>query len=262
MANAFGYSWSRDGVRIKVDGRTESDLGLALQGRLDEVLKEGKREIGLAFVRAAKTVAAKGKAKLRADIAGGGFTNGVRLSKTWRGNAYPNQTNAAALDPAVQFKTKARVIIDAFESGATIRVKSAQYLAIPIGPAKAIVRRYNKVVRFSRRDSGMGRDFAGRYSDLGPSAVDRVKAALNVDLVAIVSPDGKAGVLVAAGRKLTPTGRDAKRQDGKSTPLFALVKQATLKKRIRGRAVLNEIAASFEGDFARALMAELPAAYR
>lgn len=267
MANAFGYSWGTRSLRIKVDGREESDLGLALQGRLEEVVNDGRREIGKAFVRAAHKVAAQGKAKLRADIAGGGFTNGAKLSKTWRGKGFP-AAGVSALDPAVQFETKARTIIDAFQAGATIRVNRAKYLAIPLGPAKAIVRKMNRQAGRENgifndlRFTGFGRDDNGQYTEQG-NPVARVSRWLAVKLVPVLSPDGRHGVLIGESNvTLTPTGRLAKRQHGRGTPLFALVKQATLKKRIRGRAVLNEIAASFEGDFARALMAELPAAYR
>lgn len=237
------------GISVTVEGRSESDLGAALAGRLDEVVRERRHRIGLAYVAAMGKVADQGKSKLRQDIIAGGFANASRLSKTWRGRSYP-RANVSSLEPAAVLSSNARTIIEAFSTGITIRVRNRRFLAIPQGPAKAIVRQMN-------RAGNRSRDASGRFSGEA-DPVARVAAALGVTLVPIISPDGRHGVLVSsAGHRLTRTGRMARSQSGGATVLFALVKQATLRRRIRGTALVEDIKRSFERDFASALATTL-----
>jgi len=251
-----GFNSSGSGISLGVEGRLESDLGLALQGRLDEVMEARAASLAQAYTRAMdRGVTKPGKAKLRADIIQGGFENAVKLSKTWRATTYPKSAKGS-LEPTAYFVNRAQVIIDAFEQGATIRPNGASFLAIPVGEAKAIVRKLNRQVAGGK--DGFGRNFFGRFTQLG-NPVERVAAALGVTLVAIVAPDGKTGVLVADnGLRVTKTGRISKRQTGEATVLFVLVREAHLSKRIQGRAVLDEMLRNFEGGFAAALMQELP----
>jgi hypothetical protein len=248
------------GVAISVDGE-EGDLALALKGRLDATIAADLRALEQAYWRAMDRVVQAGKGRLRADVVAGGFHKAQALSKTWRANTYPRARNS--LDVAGFFHTKAGIIIDAFETGVTIRVGSGhKFLAIPTGPAKAIIRRLRAAKMKGPRDGGTGRDAFGRFTQ-DDSYVDQVASALNVDLVPILSRDGSGGVLVAANDvTLTRTGREAKNQARKATPLFILTRTATLRRRIKGRALLDEIRRNFPGDFAHALSGELPPSLR
>lgn len=62
---------------------------------------------------------------------------------------------------------------------------------------------------------------------------------------------------VVVAQQLTPTGRKAKGLSKPATPLFALAKTATLRKRIKGQGLLDEIMKNFPSDFVHALMGEL-----
>lgn len=246
------------GLRIELEGSPgTSDLALALQGRLQETIDADYAALERAYWGAMNRVVEAGKGRLRADIIAGGFHKAMALSKTWRGATYPRSKNS--LDVAGMLTTKAGIIIDAFEDGVTIRVGNGQkFLAIPLGPAKAIIRRLRRAKMTGARDGGGGRDSFGRYVK-DDSYVDQVAAALGTDLVPIIAPDRQTGVLIPANQlTLTGTGKAAKNQKRSATPVFALSKTATLRRRIKGRALLDEIERNFPSDFVQALAGELP----
>lgn len=250
------------GLKIELEGEPYgSDLALALQGRLSDKIESDLLALERAYWGAMNRVVEAGKGRLRADIVAGGFHQAIALSKTWRATTYPKAKNS--LDVAGWFYTKAGIIIDAFESGVTIRVSSgAKFLAVPLPPAKAIIRRLRRGKMTGARDSGPGRDNWGRFTK-DDSYVDQVGAALGTDLIPIIAKDGQTGVLVAANDvTLTRTGREAKQQQRPATPIFALTKTATLRRRIKGRAILDEIANNFQSDFVHALAGELSAENR
>ena len=240
------------GLVMTVEGASNGDLGLALQGKLQESIDAQLDALHGAYWRAMNRVVEAGKGRLRADIIEGGFHNARALANTWRGNTYPRDKNS--LEVAGWLYTRARTLIEVFETSTTIKVAgNAQFLAIPLGPAKAIVRRLQQ----QKKKGLIGRDAWGRF-ERDDSYVEQVARAIGVDLVPVIAPDRQTGVLVAADRRtVTPTGRDAKNQQKAATPLFALAKTATLKKRIKGQALLAEILSNFPSDFVHALMGEL-----
>ncbi|TAJ54054.1 MAG: hypothetical protein EPO54_01330 [Brevundimonas sp.] len=250
---------SQGGAALKftVEGASESDLALALQGKLQASIDAQLKALEAAYWRAMSRVVEAGKGRLRADVIAGGFHNARSLANTWRGNAYPRDKNS--LDVAGWIYTRAGMLISVFEEATVIKVAgNAQFLAIPLGPAKAIVRRLQQ----QKKKGLIGRNAWGRF-EKDDSYVEQVARAMGVDLVPIIAPDRQTGVLVPADKRtLTPTGRAAKNQAKAATPLFALAKTATLRKRIRGQALLDEILKNFPSDFVHALMGELAVAQR
>jgi hypothetical protein len=238
---------------FSVDGKVANDWGLAFQGRLMEAFEAQRATVFAAYKRAMdKGVTQPGKRKLRATIEATGFYKAAALAKTWRGYTYDDRPDDG---PAAFFKSRAALIVDAFEDGVTITAHNAKFLAIPEGPAKGVIHTLNQASNRSRNGFGQ---FA---KEDDPTA--RVAAALGTNLVPIIDEATGKGVLVAeSGARLTRTGRMAKNQAGDATVLFALVKSATLKPRPMGREVLKSIQASFEGDFTQALTTELPAENR
>jgi hypothetical protein len=236
------------GITITVDGKEESLLSLAFQGRLKEVIGEKQAALERAFPRAmAKGVVTPGKEKLRAAVSQSGVYRAASLARAaWYGGLQP--TSAPTLEPAAFFSTRRgmQTIVQALEDGATITVKNARYLAVPEGPAKAIIHALNR-----------GRTSDGAlHNEANP--VERVAQALGVSLIPIIDEARGVGVLVADDLSaLTKGGRRRKSQRAAPTPLFALVRQATLKSRPMGRAVLAQLSASFQADFAGALAGEL-----
>lgn len=243
------------GLRLEVEGEGQSDLALAFQGKLESSIAEDMRRLEQAYHRAATRVMEAGKGRLRADIAAGGFHKAGALAKTWQGKVFPKHPES--LDVAVWLKTKASLIIDVFEAGAVIRASDGHYLAIPLPPAKAIIRRLRRAKMRGPRAGGAGRDDWGRYTK-DDSYVDQVAQALGITLRPIINRETRTGVLVAdTGLRLTRGGREAKSQQGRATPIFALAPMATLRPRIKGRRLLVEIERNFSGDFVHALQGEL-----
>lgn len=265
MSSVRGVSsWGRQlgttserGLVMNVEGAPASDLSLALQGKLQDSIDAQLSDLYGAYWRAMTRVVEAGKGRLRQDIIGGGFHRAQSLANTWRGNVYPREKNS--LDVAGWIYTRARMLVEVFDTGTVIKVRgNAQFLAIPVGPAKAIVRR----LQAQKKKGLIGRDSWGRF-EKDDSYVEQVARALGVDLVPLIAADRQSGVLVAAdNRTLTRTGRDAKNQQARATPLFALAKTATLRKRIKGRALLDEILQGFPADFAHALAGEMTVSQR
>ncbi|WP_332657358.1 DUF6441 family protein [Brevundimonas sp.] len=243
------------GLKIELEGNS-GDFALALQGRLQDKIEADLLALERAYHGAMTRVVEAGKGRLRADIVAGGFHQAIALSKTWRATVYPKSKNS--LEVAGWFYTKAGLIIDAFENGVTIKVSNgSKFLAVPLAPAKAIIRRLRRGKMTGSRDSGPGRDNWGRFTK-DDSYIAQVGAALGSDLIPIIAKDGQTGVLVAANDvTLTRTGREAKNQNRAPTPIFALTKTATLRRRIKGRQILDEIAKNFPSDFVHALAGEL-----
>lgn len=247
--NALGPA----GLRLEVQDAPggKSDLALAFSGALDKAVAADLRRLEEAYHRAATRVMEAGKGRLRADIAAGGFHKAQSLAKTWQGRVYPRRPES--LDVAVWFKSKAALLIEVFESGTVISAAEGRFLAIPLGPAKAIVRRLNRAA--ARGESR--RDNWGRF-EKADSYVDQVAAALGVDLVPIINRQTRTGVLVADnGLRLTRAGRAARSQAGQATPIFALAPMATLRPRIKGHRLIEEIERNFGPDFIHALQGEL-----
>ncbi len=240
---------SANNIKLSVEGVANGDLALAFQGRLTEVLAAEQDKIAKAYQIAARQLGDRYKKELRADIVAGGFYRAAALSKTWRVNTFPKK---AHLEPAIYIKSNAETILETFSYGAQITARGGQYLAIPTGPAKAIVRRMNQAKNRSR--NGFGKFMAEE------NPISRVAAALGVHLVPRIDPATGRGVLIAdtatGGLTLTRGGREAKRQ-GKATALFILVKTASIKKRIKGLALLDDFKGRFASEFAAAVARNL-----
>lgn len=245
------------GHRLTVDGALSTDIALATAQRVQDLSEDGIRVMARSHSIAMVRVVDKYKKRLQADIAGSGIRNAARFAKTWRAKKLPAKDS---MEPAGWFWNKAREIITTLAYGAEIEVKNCKYLAIPVGPAKAILERFLRQVARGSRDSGLGRDREGRYSELGGSVatVCRALGVRQLEFRRDDGPDGRGFVLVAPGRSLTKTGRD-RRRGGQDTVLFVLRRHATVRGgRIRGTALIEELKKSFEGDFIAELVNALP----
>ncbi len=232
-------------LTFDVQGGTSAGLSQAFGDAIDAGVQLQSRKIADSYAAAMRAVGASDKALLRADLAQGGFYRADRLAKTWRANVYPRQ--GGSLDPALQISNKAGIIVQAFSQGVTITPSSRKWLAIPLDPAKVILRRANQAKNRTRT-------WGGKF-DVEDSGVKRVERALGIKLVPIINKSTGRGVLIANGT-YGKSGRRLKRQT-RPTPFFALVREATLKKRIKGLSLLDDIAKSFPGQFDAAVAIEL-----
>ena len=106
-------------------------LAAALQGRLDEILrdelKRGERAVTNGVRRASEGL----KGELRAQTIASGL--GPRLARTWRSQAYPR--SGQSLGAAAMVFSKAPGVMRAFTEGAVIRSANGLFLAIPTDAA-------------------------------------------------------------------------------------------------------------------------------
>lgn len=195
---------------------------------LDELVRETTDDIQGALKGAMEDVVlGKNLPALRADIAQGGFHNASKLAGTWRGRVYSDGNGFVW--------NRAGDIIETFSLGLTIRAPGGRYLAIPFGRAVAIVRSLNRAENRSR-------DGGGKFVDEA-AKVNRVAGALGVHRLVFERAKGGNAVLVAPNRVRNEPGE----------VLFLLLKSVTLRQRIKGLALLQQLQESFADDFQAAL---------
>lgn len=169
-------------------------------------------EMQNSIVKAAKEATVGLKNDLRAQMVAAGLGN--RVSKTWRGKFYQNEKlNAAAF-----VWSKVPLIVEVFDSGATIKGVRKRFLAIP---TKAVPR-------------GQGN------KRLTPENWPEWKYGK----LQFVKRPGKNAVLVATGVRIGKTGRVGRRlanprlSSGRlktgvtSVVMFTLIKRVKIKKRL------------------------------
>jgi hypothetical protein len=104
----------------------------AIVGDLRQVLAAEVRAGERAATSAIRAEAEQVKAELRQQVTGAFRSNARGIANAWRSLVFPRSGNS--LRPAGLVFTKVPTIIDAFESGATIRPKGGRrFLAIPTG---------------------------------------------------------------------------------------------------------------------------------
>lgn len=188
------------------------DLKIEVRGSVNDILTEKRREGARSVTRVMAATAQGIKGAWRGEITGAGL--GTRLANTVRAQAYPQSgfsMNAAAL-----VWTRASKIVGAFERGATIRAQNGLWLAIPLA----------------------GTMKSGRGGRITPGEWE----ARTGRRLRFVYRRGRSALLVDDGTRIArSTGRLRKGQFGpklarrslnRTVPVFALVPQVTLRKRL------------------------------
>lgn len=185
-------------------------LAVTVDQDLARDLREEGRKGAVATTKAMAQVGAAVKSAWRGQITSAGL--GGRLANTIRSQVYPQ--SRASLEAAALVYSRASKIVGAFDRGAVIRAKDGFWLAIPL-PAAGKSRRGGRITpgEWERRTGRVLR-FVYRAG----------RSALLVD-------DGK----VARGARIV--GRDgfsraARGFRNRTVPIFALVPQVRLRKRL------------------------------
>ncbi|RKQ68946.1 hypothetical protein DES40_1722 [Litorimonas taeanensis] len=218
------------------------ELGLAVQGKLGDFIEGEIHAIERGAMDAAYRMEGRGKRALRGDVERGGL--GPKLAKTWRARVFPSR--ALSMEPKVRFDNKAAVIINAFETGETIKSGAGHYLPIPtadfLSSISARARSQNRKNLIKLAESRFGR------------------------LRLIPVKGKKIGLLVADGLQKSRSKRggyrtasDTARRTGRTEDvvLFVLVPQARLKKRLNYKAIERDLAADWSAFLARGIAASL-----
>ncbi len=213
---------------------------MALRGDLQAFERDLTRALRLANRDAVEYGTHFVRDDLRAELRRAGLG---KLDKTWRAEIYPR--SGLADNPAGFIYSRAEYLIEAFSSGKAIKAKGGRYLAIPIegSPADSL------------------------RNPRGPQTkVDAAKARFG-DLVFIPGVRGGRPPMLAAQnvgfssagrlsrRSRTKTGRH--RAGAATVPLFFLVPEVRLGRRLNPARVMDRGARRFEARHAHALDKEL-----
>lgn len=182
---------------------------------IDDLVEEMRKETeaGERAVQRAITAAGKGlQADWRKQIEASGL--GTRLARTIRTEAYPKGRNS--MGAAALVWTRAPSIIEAFDQGAMIRSKNGFYLAIPTEAAGA-------------RGMGNKRITPGGWEQrtgMRLRFVYRPRASL------LVADDARLSTRGLATMNRRRVRKDGTRMGSMTIPIFVLVPQVRLAKRI------------------------------
>src|SRR5574344_2188180 len=102
-------------------------LGLAIQGKLSEVLDEHYKSGATAVTKGIGLATIGLKDTMRKQVKNAGLSN--RLANTWRGDVYPK--GKSSIKAAGLVYSKANKIMQGFEYGSTIKSKNGFWIAIP-----------------------------------------------------------------------------------------------------------------------------------
>ena len=185
-------------------------LRVEITGDVGELLKSERRAGARAVTAAIRSASQTIKADWRSQIVRAGL--GTRLGNTIRAQAYPR--SGASMDAAALVWTRASKIVGAFERGATIRSANGFWLAIPL-PAAMKSGRGGRITP-AEWEARTGRRLRFVYR--------QGRTALLVD----------DGTVKQGARLMNRDGfsRAARGFKNRTVPIFALVPQVTLRKRL------------------------------
>jgi len=209
-------------MRTLID--VEGDLPAFYRAELDK----GRRAVTRGLREASLDI----KKRWRAQIAGAGL--GSKLEKTVQAQTYPK--SGVSLRAAAVTFSKAPVIIDAHNRGVVIRSEDGFWLAIPVAPDVQRMRGAdNKRITPARWEQITGRRLRFVYRP------------------------GRAGLLVDDGTyrdrrysdPLTFKGRKRRGRKNRTVPIFVLVPQARLRKKLDLERDVDAVAASIDQRIVR-----------
>jgi len=203
-------------------------LEAALEGDLKRYLAD-ELKAGEAAVTAGIREATEGlKLELRQQILGAGL--GQRLANTWRGEVYPK--GQKSLRAAGFVYSKAPGIVRAYDEGAVIRSKNGTWLAIPTPAAgKYGDGRQKMTPGLWERRHGARLKFV--YRTRGPSLLVAENQRAR---------SGKRGGFAKASETALKSGRGLA-----SVPMFILVPQVSIRKRLDVAGAANKWLAALPG---------------
>ena len=190
-------------------------LQAALSGDFGQLLQAELQQAERAVTTGVRQATVGLQAELRAQVTAAGL--GPRLARAWRSRIYPE--SGTSLTAAGVVWTKAPRIIRTFTQTTTIRSRRGLYLAIPTPAAGRYGDGRRKITPLGwERRTGLRLRFVYRRN--GPSLLVADNARLT----------GRGQAVGNTGRR---SGASFTRLQGRTTvPIFILVPQVTLKKRL------------------------------
>lgn len=204
-------------------------LTLRVEGNLRDLMAKEYLAGERAVTGAMRSATARLKANWRGQVAS---ALSSRLGGAVRGETYPR--SGESLNAAALVYTKSPKIIDAFERGAMIRAASGIWLAIPLPAAGKSARRGRITPAEWEQRTGRRLRFVYRRGRAGLLVDDGTKRSGNV-----MVKRGRG----AKERLASPTGFK-----NRTVPIFALVRQVKLPKRLSLYAAAEPVALGVVSD--------------
>ena len=201
-----------------------------LEGDLRQIMESRIEAMGLAATDAVAEAAERLKETLRAQTVEAGL--GERLARTWRTKLYPN---GYSLRAAALVYSKAPVLLSVFATGAVIRGRDGLWLAVPLPTAPKRVMGKRVTPGLLERAWGIRLRFVFRRGKPSLLVADGMRAGT-----------GKRGGFRKASDKALATGVGLT-----SVPMFVLVPQVALKKRLDIEAAKASAAATLAAALLR-----------
>ena len=233
-------------------------LKATITGNLRKAMDGEVRRVAGSLKRAVTTAGSGAQSELRAQARSAGFKDGGRsIANAWRLNVYPRPgVGPNSFRPAALITNKMAEVVDIFDRGVTITVKRHKYLAIPTPINRTSAKRSNNgqyPVRVTALEMFRSGGFTRKTSN--PRVV--------LWCLPLRTETSKRGrVRVFAGRYtqvLTGNrkGQQAARKEYAAqrtfVPMFFLMKQVTLRKRLD----IEQVRRRAPGVFAREAVKEL-----
>lgn len=112
------------------------EFRLSQLGNIQREAEEARQDYARAIWTGTKRRGDAFKDMQRAGVVASGIRNARRVSKTWRGQIYPQKFNGT-MSPAYVLSNKVPYIFESLEKGTLIRFKGGAGL-IPVGPARRV----------------------------------------------------------------------------------------------------------------------------
>lgn len=226
------------------------ELQLALSGELAATMEALDEAVLRAARWAVDEVTTDAKDRLRAMVTKAGL--GPKLANAVRGDVFPKR--GLARNPAgwVYAQPTAIHIFEAFDRGATIRAKGGGFLAIPIPGSPAARENFGRNPPRSGGGLVAAMKARGVIMKFIPPRGDRPGMLVAESARVRTTKSGRERVSNAA---LTKSGRYAK--DAASIPLFWLVPEAKMPKRLDFSREFERAAAGFMAEFSEAFARNL-----
>ncbi|WP_417741501.1 DUF6441 family protein [Salipiger sp.] len=205
-------------------------LEAALEGNLVDFMAEELDLAERAVTSGVHGRADRLKAALRQDVISGGL--GRRLARSWQSKNYPE--HGASIGAASSIFTKAPHLIEAFDSGMVVKAAQGRFLAVPTpsAPKLGTDRKRIRPSTFPEHRFGPLR-FVYRPGKVSLLVADNQRAR-----------KGKAGgYALSKSKKALRTG-----QGLHTVPMFWLIPQARLRRRLNVDAVTRTVTAGLAGD--------------
>ncbi len=231
-------------------------LKATVTGNLRKGMEAEVRRVAGALKRGVATTGQQVQSELRAQARGAGFRDGGRsVANAWRLEVYPKQTNTT-FRPAANVTSRMAEVVDIFDRGVVVTAKRRKYLAVPTPVNRTSSKRTNNgqyPVRVTPQEMFRLDGFVRKTSNPRvflwclPLRTEKTKRG-RLKVFA-----GRYTQVLTGNKKGAEAARVAYASERSFVPMFFLMRQVTLRKRLN----VGQVRAKAPGLYAANAVREL-----